>query len=335
MILLNATMIFPALTLVAGTFAFLWTMDLDLLEKLLIISCFTLGIFFVIIILFLTLGLLCLLKTLVWKWMKPNAMMDVASEDQDESPLDLEAIPLEIEDDCDHEDFFDADDGLTEEMKDEEESFPAPTLEVDLDEDGEKENEIHVHIGDLIPQMKKGRIVKNKFIVKLPAEAIDLLREEKFLLKLKSMDGVRISEGCDLLFIEATNREAAETIYNHVDQEFLKAFTQKMKVLRSIMKAHSNLPGHQGDSDGDFRLYQLIYRNWTNLQAQQQPKFCFLLNDSQVGKAPQALHLLKKERYLKRKFAVFAEVYKSLVILDGPEERVRDAYNYIGQYLLE
>ena len=79
MFLLFATSLLSALTFVAGTYAFFWITDMALIENLLILACFSLGIFFMMIFLCLTIGIIFVLMTMAWKCLKPNAKMDVAS----------------------------------------------------------------------------------------------------------------------------------------------------------------------------------------------------------------------------------------------------------------
>ena len=100
-------------------------------------------------------------------------------------------------------DFFDVDDGLAEEMEDEE----------DLEE---KE----LYIGELIPRIHKGRIMKTKFIVHLPETPRGLLGDKDFLKELNSKKGVYIPASIDLIYIEAESREAANDIFSYLVLEF-------------------------------------------------------------------------------------------------------------------
>ena len=131
--------------------------------------------------------------------------------------MDLEVIPLEIEDDCDEdddssqtEDFFDTDDGMAEEMED----------EVDLEEEDHLESPKEIYIGELIPRILKRRIMKNKHIVKLPETPRTLLKDKDFLKELNSKKDVYIPASVDLIYIEAESREEANAIYNNLALEF-------------------------------------------------------------------------------------------------------------------
>ena len=277
-----------------------------------------------------------------WTW----PVLDVHIEDDDydyddDDEVVVEVVEILIDDDDDDleavsEEFTDADDGWAEEMEldsleDEEEILSREhhpeqknsslvTLEVHLDGD-EAVASPEMYIGELTPQLRKGRIVKNKYLVKLPKDASKLLKDETFLQELTNMEGIHIPSSCDMVYIEAESREMADAVYHQMTCAFSKTFGRKMRLLQDIMKAHSSLP--QG------RLCRVTYK----CSQVQKPMYCFVLKEQQQGQAIKVLSQLHKKRYLQKNFSVSCEMHGSLVTMSGREEGIEAAYDYIGEYL--
>ena len=201
------------------------------MENFLVLSCLSLGILFMMIIMFLIIGIPFVMISKAWTLLKPDA-----SEDQD-SPLDLEVILIEIEDNQDDstlsEDAIAAEYGLPEdhldlevillEMEDDQDDS---TLNEDFfeAEDGQRTEEHlenpEIHIGELRPRIRKGRILRNKYLVDLHKKTRKLLKDKALFKELISKKGVHIPESLDIIYIEAESEEAKNAIYNSLAVEF-------------------------------------------------------------------------------------------------------------------